>query len=313
MKKKNLQKYYFLLITIIIVSIFGCTTARNVYEAGSDTARTVYRTVTPGKEAVLKKRVLVVPIIDHAGLGEDLANQLTDELITKLQTRGKLLVHKSDLEISRELKKRSPQFGIVVDPELAKKAAELGMNALITSVLNPLESKIKTKYFWPIKKVKREVEVSMVVNVFDPINGTLYLTNMESRKKDIETDEFELQQKEWDIDPIVLNQRLRQIIEDQASVINKVLEDQPWTGLIVKINEQGVQINGGKDIGVISGNIFDVYSGGDKIESVSGRTLSLLGPKVGEIQVNDVRENHSLAVKLGNIPLEAGQLIRLKN
>ena len=187
------------------------------------------------------------------------------------------------------------------------------MSALITSVLNPLDSKIKTKYFWPIKRVKREVEVSLVVNVFNPINGTLYLTNMESRKKEVETDEVELQQKEWDLEPAVLNEQLRQMIKDQASIITDVLEDQPWTGQIVEINELGVQINGGKDIGIISGNIFDVFGGGEKIESVSGRTLSLLGSKVGEIQVKNVSENHSLAVKLSDIQLEAGQLIRLKN
>ena len=310
---KSLQKYYLLLITIMIVSIFGCSTARNIYETGSNTARDVYRAVTPGREPVLKKRVLVVPIIDQAGLGEELVDQLTDELINRLRTSGKLIVQKSDLEISRELKKRSPELGIVVDPELAKKAAELGMNALITSVLNPLESKIKSKYFWPIKRIKREVEVSIVVNVFDPINGTLYLTNMESRKKEIETDEFEPKQEKWDIEPSVLNQRLEQIIKDQASVITEDLEDQPWTGKIVKINELGIQINGGKDIGVVPGNIFDVFGGGDKIESVKGRTLSLLGPKVGALQVKDVRENYSLAVNLGNTQPETGQLVRLKD
>jgi hypothetical protein len=176
-----------------------------------------------------------------------------------------------------------------------------------------LESKIKSKYFWPIKRIKREVEVSIVVNVFDPINGTLYLTNMESRKKEIETDEFEPKQEKWDIEPSVLNQRLEQIIKDQASVITEDLEDQPWTGKIVKINELGIQINGGKDIGVVPGNIFDVFGGGDKIESVKGRTLSLLGPKVGALQVKDVRENYSLAVNLGNTQPETGQLVRLKD
>lgn len=313
MKIKNRPARYHVMITILITTLFGCTTARNVYEAGSDTAKAVYRTVTPGDKAILKKRVLVVPVIDHAGLGEDLANRLTDELVTLLQKQEKLLVNKSDFEITRELKMRSPQFGIVVDPKLGEKSAKMGINVLITSVLNPLETRIKSKYFWPIKKVKKEIDVSMVVNVFDPISGTLYLTNMESRKKEIETDEFEPQGREGDIEPGLLYERLRRIVEDQASEITKVLEDQPWTGQIIQVDEAGVRINGGKDIGVKPGNIFEVFSEGDKLESASGRALSLMGAKMGEIRVNEVGESRSLAVKLNDSHLEAGQLVRLKN
>jgi hypothetical protein len=152
-----------------------------LFTAGVSTTKKLYNKMSPDTSG-LKKRLLVLPFWDQAGLEEEQLEQLTTEFLSLLNKDGVFLIERGKRPSTAPDRVRSPEFGIVTDPEQARRAEQMGMNVMLTAVFTPLETqRIKTG-IWPFRKVKDETEIAMYVNAFDVINGTLLLTRLESAK-----------------------------------------------------------------------------------------------------------------------------------
>ena len=88
----------------------------------------------------LKKRVLVLPFWDQAGLGEEKLEQLTTQFLSLLNKDGVFVVERGKRSSAASDRVRSPEFGIVTDPEQARRADQMGMNVMLTAVFSPLET-----------------------------------------------------------------------------------------------------------------------------------------------------------------------------
>ena len=281
---------------------------------GCGTTKSVYKKVTFSNDTALKKKVLVLPLLDQAGVGEAKTAQLTDKLVELLKEGESLRVYKGELPAPSRQRMRSLKFAVVIDPALIEKADRMGMNVLVAGVLNPTELTAKKWGWWPVQGIKRRIEVSLLLNAYDIIDGTLFLTHLETRKMKISTDN-----PGWEeggiprIDETELEEELSDILEDQASKIRDELEDQPWRGKIMSVDGDTMVINAGSDTGVTNGSEFLVYSVGERIRSVSGKYFYLLGPKVGEIKTVDVGDSNASATAVNGGPFKRGQIITIKN
>jgi len=304
-----------IILSLFLIQVAGCSTIKSVYRSGTGTAKNIAKRVIPGKKSGLKKRVLVIPVMDQAGVGEEKAAYITTTLVELLKKDKNILVYKSINPMGSTAKMKSPQYGIVIDPEMAKRAEEMGMNTLITSILNTFEVTSKKAGIWPFRKFRKEFEISMLVNALDITSGTIFLTNLESRKIKITVDEEESEEEKEKlvIDDKRLDKGLSRILEKQVSVIRSGLANQPWSGRVVSVNTENVIINAGKDVGIAAGTVLDVFGKGEPIRSLSGQAYHLLGPKIGEIKAVEVMEDNSSAVPLTGGGFQAGQVIKLKN
>jgi hypothetical protein len=280
---------------------------------GCGTTKSVYKKVA-SKDTGLKKRVLVLPILDQAGVGDAKAEELTDKLLEFLKEGEHLLVYKGTVPPPSRQRIRSPKFAVVIDPAMIEKADQMGMNVLVAGVLNPSEMRARKWGWWPIRGVKREVEISLLLNAYDIITGTLLLTHLETRKIKVSTDNPEWEEEgKYDIDETELEEELSEILEDQASALRDELEDQPWRGKIMSVDGETFMINAGMDIGLSNGCMFQVFSKGERIRSLSGKYFYLLGSKVGEIKTIKVMDSHASAVPVNGGPFKTGQIITIKN
>ena len=279
---------------------------------GCGTTKSVYKKVT-FKDTELKKRVLVLPILDQAGVGEEKAEALTAKLMELLKEGEHLLVYRGTVPPPSRQRIRSPKFAVVIDPARIQEADQMGMNVLVAGVLNPSEMTARKWGYWPIQGVKREVEVSLLLNAYDIIDGTLFITHLETRKIKVSTDnpEWEAEGKPK-IDESKLEEELSEILEDQASTIRDELEDQPWRGKIMSVDGETIMINAGGDIGLSNDSVFQVFSKGERIRSSSGKYFYLLGPKVGEIKTVKVMDAQASTVPVNGGPFRPGQIITIK-
>ncbi|MFC1533008.1 hypothetical protein ACFL7M_06550 [Thermodesulfobacteriota bacterium] len=312
MKRESFTKLLLLILLFPLINGIGCGTAKSVYRLSTETAKSVSDKIRPAKKAVLRKKVLVSPIMNQARIREEKAAQFTDAWVNLLKKDGHILVTVSKGIIPSRAKIRSPQFGIVTDPEFIKNAEDMGMNVLIICILNPFEVTVIKSGIWPFRKLKREVEISMSVDAMDITNGTLFISNIEIEKIKIQIEDSEEQENRWEIDYKMLDDEISPILKRQASTILDTLNRQPWTSKIYLSDNKTIRINGGKDIGITEGNVFDVFGKGETIKSLSGKEFSFLGTKVGEIKSAKVMEDFSLAVPLNDEQFEDGQVIRLK-
>jgi hypothetical protein len=287
--------------------------------SGCSTTKWVYGKISSSSSG-LKKRAYVLSFWDQAGLGAEKTERLTDQFLSLLNKDGAFVIEWSRKYSTASDKARAPQFGIVADPEEARRASELGMNVMLTAVFSPMETqRIKTG-IWPFRKIKDETTISMYVNAFDVINRTLLLTHLESIKirteaEIIEEDDeepAEPQKIKPEINDETLMKSFSEIVESQAEEVRSVLSEKPWFGRIISSDASGTFIDAGSDVGVVPGNVFDVLGTGETIQSVSGQPIVLLGSKVGELKVTEVMKDRALASVEEGAPVRAGQIIRFK-
>jgi hypothetical protein len=292
---------------------------------GCGTTKTVYNKFIPEKGG-LKKRVMVLPMIDQAGLGEAKVQEAQILFLEELRKVKNYLVQEATLPPSSNNRNAS-QFDIIVDPYLSKKADEIGMNVLITVTIHPIDVNVEKKGIWPILIIQRKLELSMVVSALDLTNGTLFMTNLESTKlkmeeqvEDLEVLQIQSEFKEEEaknpltfVEEEEFQEAVADMIKDQASAIMEVLKEEPWSGKILSVDGKDLVINAGRDVGLITGSLFEVFGKGESIQSVNGRSYHLLGPKMGEIKAVRVMEDQASAVPWKGTGFKAGQTIRVKN
>lgn len=293
MRRHCFFSLFLLIISLLLVAFLGCSATKSVVKK-----------ITPKKDD-LKKRVMILPIIDQAGLKPGMAAQITADFVGLLKESPYLSLYGPPKDISWPSGTKSPLLGLVVaHDKLIEKADDLGLNAIITGVLNPVESTTKKTGIWPFRKFQKVFEVCMVINVMDMSSRTLLLSKLDL--EEIFVDEEKVPDQ-------MLRSTLTRILKRQASSVVSKLMEEPWKGKILAIDNATIKISAGKDTGLKPGYRFEVFSIGESIPAKDGRSLILLGKKVGEIKVTSIMEKHSIAVPVEKGPFMPGQIIRFRH
>jgi hypothetical protein len=299
------RPYFAKLAIVALISVSLCLVA-------CGTIKSITPGVSSSNKSMLKKKVLVAPITN-------MSEQLNDEKATRLTETWLNLLKKDDsLSValltgfkSSQSAVTSSEQGVVVDPALIKKAGEMGMNILVTQVLEPLNYTAQKRGIWPFRKLKGEYNVSMITNAVDIVNGTLILS-----ARDLETINMgpvpEGQKTPPTLKEENLNKALDDMLKSQSSSLLDALANQEWKGKIV-LEGGKIRINGGADIGITKGSVFEVFAKGAQVKSATGKEYYVQGMKAGEISVTDVLEDYCFAAPLDNKAFENGQIIALKS
>ncbi len=308
MPKKRFTAITFIYLLLLLLAASGCSTTKNLTKKVLPTS--VAKKIMTN-EADLKKRVMIFPFVDLAGVGPEMAKKLSDEFYKRLKETPNLLLYDPPDGIFSTQAMESPQYGVVTSSKLVDIAEDMGMNALMIGVLNPVEVAIHKTGIWPFDGWKRIYTVSASVNVIQTASKTLIYTDVATEEYNMSLEDSEEIDQENYIRKITL-EALPDLINNLGSTMDFKVSDEPWTGRIVAVDGDTIMINAGKEIGLEDEAVFKVFSVGESITSGTGRTIHLLGTTIGEIKVTSVMEKHSLAERLDGGPFKAKQFIRLK-
>ena len=297
-----------LCLLFLLLAASGCSTTKNLTKKvlPASWARKIMT-----NEADLKKRVMIFPFVDQAGVGPEITKKLGHDFHQHLRETPNLLLYDPPDGVFSTQAMESPQFGVVTSSKLVDIATDMGMNALIIGVLNPVEIAVHKTGIWPFDGWKRIYTVSAAINVIGTASKTLIYTDIALEEYDMSLEESEQLDQENYIQKITL-EALPDLINNLGSTLDFKVSDEPWTGKIVAVDGDTIMINAGKEVGLEDEAVFKVFSVGESISSGTGRTIHLLGETVGEIKVTSVMEKHSLAEPLDGGPFKAKQFIRLK-
>jgi len=296
-RRLHLGASLWMALLFVLITTSGCGTMRNLISP-----------VIP-KRPELKKRVMVFPLVDQAGFGAKKAKKLDRDLKEFLKQSPDLLLYEPPDGMFSSLAMTSPLFGVATSSGLIDFAEGLGMNALIIGVMNPVEIMTRKSGIWPFRRYKKFYDISMGLNVVDITTKTFSMTRIESEEYSASLEDSEKQGDKQIIDQY-LKEALPDILEEQASAVEDELAKVPWTGRILAVEDDTIMINAGKEVGVRPGQTFEVLSKGRSIPSGSGRSIRLLGARMGEIKIDSVMEKHSLAVPVKGEGFSAGQVVR---
>lgn len=287
-----------LLMTLCLC--FGCSTMRFVSHIFS------------GKEPVIAQRVKVLAFIDQTHLGIHLGPETTARFVSGLKKDPHISLDERPFGLPMPTNLQSPQYGFITPKAFIQRAEALGLNILITGVINPVEVTFKRTGIWPFRKNSRIYGISMVVNVVDADTGALLYTRLESRDvtRHIQED-YGVDQRQLMIE--LLRKKLPGILKSQISSVSERLRKVPWTGKVLSVDDGVVRIDGGQDLGLKPGYVFQVFSRGELIQSENGMSYPVLGPRAGTIEVTSVGESHAEAKAVSGGPFQIGQIVRLED
>lgn len=295
----------FSLLSLMAAS--GCSTTKDLTKKVLPTS-VAKKFIT--NEADLKKRVMTFPFIDQAGVGPEMTKKLSSEFYDHLRSSPNLLLYDPPDGVFSTQAMESPQFGVVTSSKLVDIAEDMGMNALIIGVLNPVEIAVHKTGIWPFDDWKKFYTVSAAVNVIHTASKTLIYTDVATKEYHKSLQESDQLDQEAYIKEITI-EALPDLVSDLGTTLDFVVSDAPWTGRILAVEGDTIMINAGKEVGLQDNAVFKVFSLGESITSGTGRKIHLLGETIGEIKVTSVMEKHSLAEPLNGGPFKAKQFIRL--
>ncbi|MBN1833188.1 MAG: hypothetical protein JW896_13875 [Deltaproteobacteria bacterium] len=288
------------LIWLLLIQGIGCGTMGSLYNR-----------VMPRDEDELKKRVWVIPFLDQAGVGDKKMEQIAADLEGLLEKTGRFLVIKGMKTTPSSHIILTPESIFLINPELIKSVDEMGIDIMIVGALVPFETESKKEGIWPFRKAKKIVDISMLVNAVDVINGGFLFSHLETVESETSSSS-EGEERKTTLKRTTLDEALSEILEKQAELITEKLRVHPWRSRVLSTDAGALIVDGGRDIGLENGSIFEVYGIEGSIQSSDGRDLPLLGEKVGEIEVVNVLDSSAEAAPLSGGPFEVGQVVQLK-
>jgi len=301
-------KLLLLILIPLVVAVSGCSTTESITR--KVLPESWANKVLPNPPN-LKKRVMVFPLVDQAGLGPERTAQYSREFYDRLKESPFLILTEPPDGVFSTSAMESPQFGVMTHSSLVDFADSMGMNDLIIGVLNPVEISIQKTGIWPFDDWRKIFGVSVAVNVIDTASKTLLMTRVELEEFKVDMEEADDIDEKTFIDQIS-TESFPKIIEKMAEAVAAKLRREPWTGKILAVENGTVMINAGKEVGLEPDKRFEVFGRGKSVDSASGRTIYLFGDKLGLVQVRSVMEAHSLAEPISGGPFEAKQFVRFR-
>jgi hypothetical protein len=260
-----------------------------------------------GPKSSLKKRVMITPLLDKAGLGNETTQRLTGLLAEWISATGHAIIFKAPEGLVAEGNPKVPTFGIVDNEKLLAYASEHGMNMVLTGSVGPIEKEEKRKGIWPFRKTVASYQISAIINLIEADSGTVLLTKVETDGLEMDVEEEEFIDKNWFLQELK-ERLLPKILKRCVKSIKDILPREPWKGVILSVDGY-IQITAGKDVVVTPGHQFVVYAPGKVVKAEGGRTFYLSWEKIGKIQVIQVGETTSFAEPVSGKGFHAGQKI----
>lgn len=306
------KKIFVLVILVFLPAMFACGTAKTLSNAGADAVTATADLLIPDKKPILKKKVLIAPVINQSGINNNMGEDIREVLISNLYQDKFLLIKKLSKASEEKFNPRTLQYGIVIDTDQVAQAQEAGMNILISCIFHPIETEIKRKGIWPLRENKRIISISISINAIDTTNNTFIVSENESIS--MKTDEEDPDDTiEWKPDISLIEKGVNSVLEKLSDYTSEKLRQYSWQSKVYKTENNMYIIKAGKDVGINQNTIFELYAKGEPITSFTGNEYFTLGNKLGETGVISLSQGESvLGITLDSDQNKNIEVIRVK-
>ena len=208
MYRSCLMSLLSLIFCFILITTLGC-----------GKAKPPARDINPQSSGA-SKRVMVLPFIDNSGLGKGAGAQATAGFVEFLGKSRHVTLQDPPKGMVLPDDASSPKYGIVTPPQLIKNAEALGLDALITGVVDPVAGVTIRRGIWPFRSTRRIYDVSAMISIVHVPSRTVLLTGLEMEKTSLP---FEKKMDEKALARQALNEALPDVLKALASAASKSL------------------------------------------------------------------------------------------
>jgi hypothetical protein len=292
--KAGIIRYLLILsIPVLLVFTFGCGgAARDVFYVGGQAAKSIKGLVTPDAKPVLKKKILITPVINNSGIDNLLTDQIMRDCVSYISEDEYLVVSTLQKYGDSAQAFLNKPYGAILNPVYVKKSGASGINILLACIIQPVEVTKARKGIWPYRKDTHKITLTVSINAVDTVNGTLVVYEDETidfKYGLINTGEND----KWVPDGSLLQDKILDLTEKLCSRAIDILRKVPWQSEPV-VEGGNYVIRSGRDIGINENTVFELFKKGESAKSGAGDQYYLLGGKVGETNVRSVAEKSAI-------------------
>ncbi len=292
--KAGILRYLLILsIPVLLVFTSGCGgAASDVYYVGGETVKSIKRLVTPDAKPVLKKKILITPVINNSGIDNLQIDQIMRDCVSYISEDKYLVVSTLQKYENQDQAFLTKPYGAILNPAYVKKSGASGINILLACIIQPVEVTKARKGIWPYRKDTHKITLTVSINAVDTVNGTLVVY-------EDETIDFKYgllntgENDKWIPDGNLLQNKISDMTEELCSRALDILRKVPWQSEPVVEGDNYV-IRSGKDVGMNENTVFELFKKGESTKSGAGEQYLLLGEKIGETNVRSVAENSAI-------------------
>jgi hypothetical protein len=201
--------------------------------------------------------------------------------------------------------------GEVDNYALALIGRQLGLNAIITGSLNDIGILDELRgMIW--KDTHHLIQILLSVEVYDTESGSKILDQSFSRKVEIEELDYDLMRSEGKMILPDLNETLTDLLAEIGETICWAIEDQPWNGFVIAVEDDSLTLSSGSAAGLAAGDEFNVFDTSRVLKGISGQRYFVRGQKIGEIKIIEVEADKARAAIITNRGIKPGSSVRVK-
>mgnify|MGYP006294804191 CR=1 FL=1 len=196
---------------------------------------------------------------------------------------------------------------------LAEVGRKLGLNAIVSGqVVNIAMTREQEGILW-FRDLEDRLRIQFHIAVFDTETATKLFSRQFVHQRELEPQEAEAIKSGSPALFSILSESIGEITEDLADDICAAILNQPWAGYVVSVQPDRVTLSFGSDIGVRTGDKFEVHEMGEVIEGVDGHQFILPGKKIGEITITATESGFSEAEIVSGEGIRSGAVVRFGN
>lgn len=292
--KAGIFRYLLVLfIPVLLAFTFGCGgAARDVYYVGGQAAKSIKGLVTPDAKPVLKKKILITPVINNSGIDNLQTDKIMQACVSYISEDEYLVVSTLQKYEDQDKAFLNKPYGAILNPAYVKKSGASGINILLACIIQPVEAVKARKGIWPYRKDTYKITLSVSINAVDTVNGTLVV--FEDETIDFKSGLLNTGENDkWVPDSNLLQDKILDMTEELCSRAIEKLRKIPWQSEPVVEGDNYV-IRSGRDIGINENTVFELFKKGEPAKSGASGQYFLLGEKTDETGIRSVADNSAV-------------------
>jgi hypothetical protein len=281
--------FFVFCLTVIFLAI-GCTAARMVT-----------KDIT-GEGGRLKKKIAFLPISNKPGYEGTLSNSARGYIKAFVERSCDDLVF-VDSQESRDLLAEITRFpsGQIDNLALAERGRALGLNVVLEESISGLEGVQGKCGTWGFRDRCMLVKLSVSVRGYDIESGAVLFEEVLQKMVEVSEPDWRDIKEGREYRKELADRLLAETLSEISKRTCERVGDTFWKGYITYAYGNTFALTAGEDVGLVEGDIVEVFGMGEAIKGHAGQFYLVSGPKVGELRIISVHRNWAEAEATGDL------------
>ncbi|MGD9212666.1 MAG: hypothetical protein PVI90_17920 [Desulfobacteraceae bacterium] len=299
---------FVLCLLFLVESLSGCGWLPTNYRP---TPEKLIRDITTASH--YRKKIGVATIQNYAGIDQNSLENVLFQVLTDTMRKecGNALLITAEAPEAIDIFTSLPRLenGVIDSFTLSNAGRNEGYNAILTGSLATITTREERKGLWWFRKNHHYLQILIFIDVYDTHDASKIFSQAILKEFEIKAEDADKIKTEGKVDLSLIKEHIEEIAENAGVDVCDAVDGSIWKGFVTESNNKEVTLSCGSVQGIRSGDQFEIFDSSRTMDNYQGQKFFVPGYKIGEIEISQVRNNHSKAKVLTSDPLPVGSIV----